>query len=207
MAGSPTRCSTSLGGWESADRQDPSRARALVVPLTRAQYNNSNKKLYPQPPKLFSHNDQQSIWQSSSPEGSTVGWGGNLGDLALSQKGVCRHRAFAFLVTALYLGIPTRVVDGLAYTNRYAGVDHVFVPHAWAQAYVDGGPADGNAMMPRFDEESDKLQEIVDQLLSLSDQTVSDTAGRLRQTVASIQAEGDQLVTIGGEGETAPAPA
>lgn len=38
----------------------------------------------PIPPKLFSHNDQQSIWQSSSPEGSTIGWGGNLGDLMLS---------------------------------------------------------------------------------------------------------------------------
>ncbi|HVY46675.1 MAG TPA: transglutaminase-like domain-containing protein [Minicystis sp.] len=31
-------------------------------------------------------------------------------DLALSKKGVCRHRAFAFLVTALGLGIPTRMV-------------------------------------------------------------------------------------------------
>jgi uncharacterized protein (DUF1501 family) len=56
----------------------------LVVPLTRAQYSSNNRALYPLPPKLFSHNDQQSVWQSSSPEGSTVGWGGNLGDLALS---------------------------------------------------------------------------------------------------------------------------
>ena len=55
----------------------------LVVPLTRDQYKNSNRTLYPLPPKLFSHNDQQSIWQSSSPEGSTIGWGGNIGDLAL----------------------------------------------------------------------------------------------------------------------------
>jgi hypothetical protein len=31
-------------------------------------------------------------------------------DLALSKKGVCRHRAFAFLVTAQGLGIPTRMV-------------------------------------------------------------------------------------------------
>jgi len=31
-------------------------------------------------------------------------------DLTLSQRGVCRHRAFAFLVTALGLGIPARVV-------------------------------------------------------------------------------------------------
>ncbi|NDZ13312.1 Tat pathway signal protein [Variovorax sp. WS11] len=58
----------------------------LVVPLTRAQYNSGNKKLYPVPPKLFSHNDQQSTWQSSSPEGSTVGWGGNIGDLVLTQN-------------------------------------------------------------------------------------------------------------------------
>src|SRR6185312_1349646 len=31
-------------------------------------------------------------------------------DLALSRKGVCRHRAFAFLVTALGLGVPARMV-------------------------------------------------------------------------------------------------
>ena len=55
----------------------------LVVPLTRAQYNSSNHVLYPRPPQLFSHNDQQSLWQSSSPEGSTVGWGGNMGDVVL----------------------------------------------------------------------------------------------------------------------------
>jgi transglutaminase-like putative cysteine protease len=31
-------------------------------------------------------------------------------DLALSKKGVCRHRAYAFLVTALAIGLPTRMV-------------------------------------------------------------------------------------------------
>ncbi len=56
----------------------------LVVPLTRAQYNSANRSAYPLPPHLFSHNDQQSVWQSSSPEGSTVGWGGRIGDLALA---------------------------------------------------------------------------------------------------------------------------
>jgi uncharacterized protein (DUF1501 family) len=58
----------------------------LVVPLTKAQYSGSDRTTYPLPPKLFSHNDQQSIWQSSSPEGSTIGWGGNLGDLALASN-------------------------------------------------------------------------------------------------------------------------
>jgi len=58
----------------------------LQMPLTLAQYE-SGDKAYPLPPKLFSHNDQQSIWQSLGSEGSTVGWGGRLGDLALSSNG------------------------------------------------------------------------------------------------------------------------
>lgn len=58
----------------------------LIVPLNRTQYSGSDRINFPIPPKLFSHNDQQSIWQSSSPEGSTVGWGGNLGDISLSQN-------------------------------------------------------------------------------------------------------------------------
>jgi len=58
----------------------------LVVPITKTQYKSADRTLYPLPPKLFSHNDQQSLWQSSSAEGSTVGWGGNIGDLALASN-------------------------------------------------------------------------------------------------------------------------
>ena len=54
----------------------------LIVPLTRAQYNLNDFRNFPLPPKLFSHNDQQSTWQSFAPEGATVGWGGKIGDLA-----------------------------------------------------------------------------------------------------------------------------
>jgi transglutaminase-like putative cysteine protease len=35
--------------------------------------------------------------------------------LALSKKGVCRHRAFAFLVTALGLGLPVRMIANEAH--------------------------------------------------------------------------------------------
>jgi len=58
----------------------------LIVPLSRDNYNSTDHKTYPRPPQLFSHNDQQSIWQSSSPEGAKIGWGGNIGDLALSSN-------------------------------------------------------------------------------------------------------------------------
>ena len=56
----------------------------LVEPTTKDQY---TKKTVALPPKLFSHNDQQSVWQSSSPEGATSGWGGRMGDLFESGNG------------------------------------------------------------------------------------------------------------------------
>ena len=56
----------------------------LLNPLTKAQYNG---KIAPIPPNLFSHNDQQSTWQAGSIEGVTMGWGGQFGDLVLSQNG------------------------------------------------------------------------------------------------------------------------
>jgi uncharacterized protein (DUF1501 family) len=58
----------------------------LIVPLTKTQYKSANRTLYPLPPKLFSHNDQQSFWQSLSPEGSTVGWGGSMGDVVMASN-------------------------------------------------------------------------------------------------------------------------
>ena len=42
-------------------------------------------------------------------------------ELSLSRKGVCRHRAYAFMLTALGLGLPTRMVRNEA--------------HAWVEVY------------------------------------------------------------------------
>ena len=56
----------------------------LVEPTTKAQYFAQNVNL---PPKLFSHNDQQSYWQSSASEGSRSGWGGRMGELFASSNG------------------------------------------------------------------------------------------------------------------------
>lgn len=58
----------------------------LVAPLTLAQYQSTNLVANPRPAKLFSHNDQQSTWQSSKPEGAKDGWGGRMGDLAMSSN-------------------------------------------------------------------------------------------------------------------------
>jgi uncharacterized protein (DUF1501 family) len=56
---------------------------SLIVPTSQAQYNAKSVAL---PPNLFSHNDQQSFWQSLGPEGSTMGWGGKFADFFLSNN-------------------------------------------------------------------------------------------------------------------------
>ncbi len=65
-------------------------------------------------------------------------------ELALSQKGVCRHRAYAFTITALALGLPTRMIRNEA--------------HAWVEVFdgsiwhrIDLGGAAGSLDMKRDD--------------------------------------------------------
>jgi uncharacterized protein (DUF1501 family) len=57
----------------------------LIEPTTKAQWKTDS---YPKPPKLFSHDDQQSTWQALAPEGATIGWGGRMGDLLASGNGM-----------------------------------------------------------------------------------------------------------------------
>ena len=68
-------------------------------------------------------------------------------ELSLSQKGVCRHRAYAFVITALTLGIPARMVRNEA--------------HAWVEVYdaevwhrIDLGGAAGAMNISRAEEAS-----------------------------------------------------
>jgi hypothetical protein len=72
-------------------------------------------------------------------------------EVAKNPEGDCTEHAVLLAALGRALGIPTRVVDGLAYTNHYAGVEHVFVPHAWAQAFVDGHWQSFDAALHGFD--------------------------------------------------------
>jgi len=66
-----------LGGlktlWDAGKLAVQLNVGPLVKPTTLAQYLSTNRVANPLPPKLFSHNDQQSVWQSNGTEGSTVG--------------------------------------------------------------------------------------------------------------------------------------
>lgn len=72
----------------------------LIVPTTKAQYQSAS---VPLPPKLFSHNDQQSVWQSSSAEGATSGWGGRIADVIASGNANQTFSAVSVAGAAVYL--------------------------------------------------------------------------------------------------------
>ncbi len=110
----------------------------LVVPITKAQYNSTDRNRFPLPPKLFSHNDQQSTWQSSSAEGSTVGWGGNLGDLALSSNSASLFTCISASGNAVFLSGD----EALQYQVSTNGAVPVFA----AQGFLYGSSAASNAV-------------------------------------------------------------
>jgi hypothetical protein len=53
-----------------------------------------------------------------------------------ARAGDCTEHALLLAALARSTGIPARVVSGLAYAPRWAGRDHVFVPHAWVEAWT-----------------------------------------------------------------------
>ncbi|MCA3255700.1 MAG: DUF1501 domain-containing protein, partial [Alphaproteobacteria bacterium] len=78
----------------------------LIQPTTKAQY---TARSVPLPPKLFSHNDQQSFWQASNPEGATSGWGGRIGDLMQAGNGNATLTCITATGNAVYLSGRTAV--------------------------------------------------------------------------------------------------
>ena len=72
----------------------------LMAPTTLAQYKAGTAPL---PPKLFSHNDQQSLWQSSNVEGATTGWGGRMADMMLAANGKAALTCINLSGNAVYL--------------------------------------------------------------------------------------------------------
>lgn len=69
--------------YESGELAVVANVGTLQRPTTKADYLAGTAL----PPKLFSHNDQQSWWQSLAPEGARSGWGGRIADALLAHNG------------------------------------------------------------------------------------------------------------------------
>ncbi len=68
----------------------------LIHPMNRSEY---QSRTVQRPPKLYSHNDQQSTWKSNAPEGGIIGWGGRFAD-AVVASGANQEEAFTAISTA-----------------------------------------------------------------------------------------------------------
>ena len=72
----------------------------LIVPTTKVQYKAGS---VPVPPKLYSHNDQQSLWQAYGPEGASNGWGGRMADYFASSNATGYFTAISASGNAVFL--------------------------------------------------------------------------------------------------------
>ena len=104
----------------------------LIAPMTKAQYTSGS---LPRPPKLFSHNDQQSTWQAYAPEGARYGWGGRMGDLLASRNAASTFTCMSVSGNAVWLsgqstlqyqvgadgGIPIAGLSGSLFGSSSAG--------------------------------------------------------------------------------------
>ena len=68
-----------------------------------------------------------------------------------TRRGDCTE--FAVLLAALgrASGIPTRIAIGRVYARRFEEYRHVFVPHAWVQAWTGSGWQSFDAAIGDFD--------------------------------------------------------
>ncbi len=68
-----------------------------------------------------------------------------------SKTGDCTEHALLLAAMGRAVGIPTRVVGGLAYAPNYVGQKDIFVPHAWMQAFIEDRWQSFDAALGRFD--------------------------------------------------------
>ncbi len=104
----------------------------LIQPTTKAQY---QARSVPLPFNLFSHNDQQSVWQAGAIEGVREGWGGRMGDmLASANGGATLFTAISTAGNAVFMAgrniiqyqlttaaAPALAINGIASNTLFAG--------------------------------------------------------------------------------------
>jgi hypothetical protein len=118
-------------------------------------------------------------------------------DLCDSQAGVCRHRAFAFMITANALGIPTRYVENEA----HAFVEVWFPERHWQRVDLGGaalrmevtGADDKTLHRPRSDDPFSKPDEYKQNYTQLQ----GDIAGLTKQQIDDKQRPLDQAPSSG----------
>jgi uncharacterized protein (DUF1501 family) len=162
----------------------------MVQPTTKAQY---TANAVPLPPKLFSHNDQQSFWQASNPEGATSGWGGRIGDLFEAGNGTSTFTCISLTGNAVYLS----GVNAVQYQVSTSGS----VPVSGIKSPLFGSSACSTALKTLMTTPSSQLFENVYATVSkrsidANDQLSAALAGANMTTTFPSGGLGDQLKMV-----------
>ncbi len=68
-----------------------------------------------------------------------------------SRRGDCTEYAVLLAALGRAAGVPTRIAIGRVYARRFENYRHVFVPHAWVQAWTGAGWESFDAAIGTFD--------------------------------------------------------
>lgn len=131
----PTDLSPLRGLYESGRAAIVANVGTLLRPVSKAEFQ-AGVDL---PSKLFSHNDQQSTWQSLSPEGARSGWGGRLGDVLMAAN---QHPVF----TAVSASGNAVFLSGSSVLQYQLGQDGPVVVNGAGAAWIHGSTTAGTVL-------------------------------------------------------------
>jgi transglutaminase-like putative cysteine protease len=78
---------------------------------------------------------QDRVYRHISNKNLRIGYA-SAGDAARLREGDCTEHALLLAALGRAAGVPTRVANGLAYTDDFGSGGPVFVPHAWVAAWT-----------------------------------------------------------------------
>ncbi len=104
-------------------------------------------------------------------------------EVARSREGDCTEHGTLLAALGRGAGIPTRIVTGLVYADRFNGKPNVFVGHCWTQFWIDGEWVDLDAALGQTDIDP---THIVLGISSAADTGVGDMVGSLWVTMQNF---------------------
>ncbi len=123
--------------WMQSD--DP-RLRAIAAPVARLRLSDTRK--------------MELLLERARPFLAKVDFVGHYSALETMKRraGDCTEAAVLLAALGRAAGIPTRVVNGLAYSRQqYHGLSNTFMPHSWTLAWTDGAWRSFDLALDKFD--------------------------------------------------------
>jgi Transglutaminase-like superfamily len=121
-------------------QSDDRRILAIARPIARLHVSDARK--------------MDLLVRAAQPYLTRIDFAGHFSALETLQRraGDCTEASVLLAALGRAAGIPTRVVNGLAYSRPlYHGVSNVFMPHSWTLAYVDGAWRSFDLALGNFD--------------------------------------------------------